>query len=222
MGKEKENAVPAQGADGAQNKRYHSNEFVNNFCAVYAASHGGNPPEPDRTVGNNGYVIGQEFTLTGEITFEDKEINNVKQTYLILTTEEGTNLSLMSIMGVSSLKGYNLKDELTVEYNVKKGNNVVKQTRTTKSDLLWDTDDGGQSIVGEFDFKQVYQPATRSLLDFAAYVAENTARFKGKKITYLGTACRPYTAKKDGTQNGESYKTGYARVMETKLWSIED
>jgi hypothetical protein len=194
------------------NKRFIESQFVKDFLSVYAAN-GGKKTEAEllaKNVGNNGYVIGQEFTLTGDIKTATSEINGAKQTYIVLTTEEGTELSLQTLMGVSSLKGYVFGEDVVIEFDGKDENNeAVKKSRKVRADF-----DKG-------DFENVWMPATRNLLTLAGMIAEKHINLAGKTASYLGTAVKPITAKKKGESNGEKFKEGYARAIETKLWSVK-
>lgn len=191
------------------NKRnFAESEFIKGFLAEYTAN-GGSKSETEmlaRSVGNNGYSIGQQFTLTGDIVVKTNKINGTTATYLVLTTEEGTDLSLMSLMGVSSLKGYDLNNDVTVEFKV--GND--KKSRTVRTDL-----------IADFDFATVWQPKSRILLELADMIHSGAVDLKGRVVTYLGVAVKPITAKKAGESNGEKFAAGYARAIETRLWSIE-
>jgi hypothetical protein len=190
-----------------ENKRNFSEvEFVKNFVATYKANGGDADSLAKRTVGNNGYSLGQQFTLKGEIVVKENEINGMKQTYLVLPTEEGTELSLMSLMGVSSLRGYEMTNEIEVQYL--DGTNTL--TRKVKTEVI----DG-------FKFEDVFKPASRNFLEFAGMIAEKEIDLKGKIATFLGTAVKPITAKKDSDGKSiEKFKKGFSRAIETKLWSI--
>lgn len=189
------------------NKRFIESEFVKGFMTVYEEAKGKDAADKmlNRTVGNNGYVVGQEFTLTGDIKTATNEINGTKQVYIVLPTKEGTDLSLMSLMGVSSLKGYDLENEVEINFI---GADKAKETRKVKSDFTADFDD-------------VWKPASRNLLELAGMIAEKHVNLTGKKATFLGTAVKPIIAKKKGESNGEKFDVGYHRAIETKLWSIE-
>ncbi len=190
-------------------KNYQENEFVKNFLSVYAANNGRKSPEEllNRTVGNNGFALGQRDVLTGDIKIKETEIDGKKQTFIVLPTVNGNEFSLMSLMGVSSLKGYELTNAVDVEFEVKN----TKQTRSIQSDLIED-----------FDFTDVWQPKSRNLLELAAMIADKEVNLTGKTVTFLGTAVKPFIAKKDGDATfGEIYKKGYKRAIETKLWKIE-
>lgn len=190
-----------------ENKKFLENEFVKSFLAVYEKSHNAEQVEKlkERIVGNNSHSVGQTFTLTGEIATKENNINGVTQVYIILKTKEGIELSLMSLMGVSSLNGYKFDKAYTVEFEI----DGDKHTREV------------QSTMPEKDFAKAWVIPTRNLLELAAMIADGTLPLKDKKVTFLGTAVKPYTAKKDGEQNGESYKAGYARAIETKIWSVK-
>jgi hypothetical protein len=194
------------------NKRFIESQFVTDFKALYEQVNGKEKLETleKRNVGNNGYVIGQEFHLTGDIKTATNEINGVKQVYIVLTTKEGTDLSLQPLMGVSSLKGYVFDTDVEIEFDGKdENNNSVKKSRKVRADF------------DKNRFEDVWMPPTRNLLTLAGMIAEKHVNLTGKTVTYLGTAVKPITAKKKGEQNNEKFKEGYARAIETKLWSIE-
>lgn len=193
------------------NKRFIESQFVTDFKAIYEEVNGKEKLEAleKRNVGNNGYVIGQEFHLTGDIKTVTNEINGVKQVYIALTTKEGTDLSLQALMGVSSLKGYVFDTDVDVEFDTKdETGSFVKKSRKVRSDF------------SKGDFNNVWMPETRNLLTLAGMIAEKHINLTNKTATYLGTAVKPITAKKRGEQNNEKFKEGYARAIETKLWSI--
>lgn len=189
-------------------RNFAESEFIKGFLTTYAENGGSKTAEEmlGRTVGNNGYTVGQSFTLTGDIAIKVNDINGNKQTYLVLPTVEGVDLSLMALMGVSSLKGYDLTNDVPVEFKV--GND--KKSRTVKSDL-----------IADFEFDMVWKPESRILLELADMIHHGDINMKGKTATYLGVAVKPITAKKAGESNGEKFAAGYARAIETKLWSIE-
>jgi hypothetical protein len=195
-------------------KDYSQNELVKKFLEKYGEVRGTKKAEEltEKTVGNNGYSIGQTFTLLGTIDFKEQTINGSETVYWYLPTKEGVDLSLMSLMGVSSLKGY-VDKNIEVEYYLTKkedGKNVDdKKSRTVTPDF-----------TPEDDFKKVWQPPTRHLLTLVAMIADGDENMVGKKVTFLGTAVKPFTAKSDNEQNGEKYRAGYQRAIETKLWSI--
>lgn len=193
----------------ANKKNYLENDLVKKFLADYKDARG-KDYDQTRIVGNNGYSVGQSFKLTGEIEYKTTEINGTKSVYWVLLAEGGVELSLMSLMGVSSLKGYcvdNTKEFPVEFYNAKTKD---KDTRTVTA-----------TVESDFDFEDVWQPPTRNLLDLAGMIADGDLNLKGKTVTYLGTAVKDFTAKKDSEQNGEKVKEGYKRVIETRLWSME-
>ena len=196
-------------------KNYQENALVKNFLTKYTEVNGADKAGEltEKVVGNNGYSVGQSFTLIGTIDFKEQTINGNKTVYWFLPTKEGVELSLMSLMGVSSLKGY-VGEAVEVEaYTTKKvGNKTedVKQSRIVTPEY----------IPADNDFNEVWQPATRNLLTLAGMIAEGDIDLKDKVATYLGIAVKPIVAKKDGEQNGEKYHTGYKRAIESRLWSI--
>lgn len=200
----------------ANKKNYQENELVKKFLEKYTEVNGQEKADKlsDKTIGNNGYEIGQQFTLLGTIDFKEQTVNGTKTVYWYLPTKEGTDLSLMSLMGVSSLKNYS-DESVEVEYYTVNGKGKdakdEKKTRTVTPDYL----------PKDNDFSEVWQPASRHLLTMVAMIADGDVDLKDKTATFLGTAVKPIVAKQDGTQNGEKYRAEYKRAIETKLWSIE-
>lgn len=195
-----------------ENKRNYSEvEFVKNFLATYTANHGEEKAnkQKDRMVGNNGYAIGQNFELTGEIAVNEMkdEKGKVTATYIVLKTKEGTDLSLMSLMGVSSLNGY-AKDGEKILNEWKEG--TQKKSEEVSNDL-----------IADFDFSRTWKPATRNLLDLAGMIASGDLDLKGAIVTYCGTAVKSITAKKAGELNGEKWDKDFKRVITTRMWYLD-
>lgn len=193
----------------AENKKsFLENESIQKFMAAYKGCHTDEQVKnlEKRTVGNNGYFIGQKFTLTGEADWKENTINGVKQVYWVLLTNEGAELSLQSLMGISSLKNYVL--EGTVEVDYLDGKNV--KTRTVAAEVM-----DGVTI------DDLWIPKSRHFLTEVQNILEGVENLKNRTVTFLGTAVRPIEAKKAGEQNGEKYAAGARRAIETKLWSVE-
>lgn len=190
-------------------KNYLENDLVKKFLADYKDAKG-KEYDTERIVGNNGFAVGQSFTLTGEIEYKTTEINGSKSVYWILKAEGGVEISLMSVMGVSSLKNYSTDREQNFPVDYFDNKTKEKETRQAHADL-----------VPNFKFDLVWQPPTRNLLTLAGMIADGDLNLKGKTITYLGYAVKDFKAKKDSEQNGEKVKEGYRRVIETRLWSID-
>lgn len=197
-----------------ENKKVDAQAFIKNYLDVYKAN-GGKKSEQDlldRVVGNNGYQLGVTYTLTGAIVVKTSKINGVAQTAIVLPTEEGAELSLANLMSVSSLKGYDLSgNDLTIEYyDVADKKQTTLKTRTTRTEL-----------VPEFNFEDVWQPPTRNFLTLAGQIADGTYDVTGNKVTFLGTACKPFKAKSAGEMGTETWKAENSRVIESKLWSLK-
>lgn len=188
--------------------------LVQNFIDEYNQIHPNQVNKlQSRLVGNNGFALGQSFTLTGELkiirNLSDKGVPTA--IYLALGTKEGTDISLQSIMNISSLNGYILNDTPIFEdYSTTKAKNAEKLTKEHQT-----------TLVEDFDFSDVYQPPTRNLIDFATQIQQGKVQLEGLKATYLGTAYKQITAKKDGDSFGEHYLAGYRRCIATKLWKVE-
>ena len=194
------------------NKRDYGDDskFIKNYLSIYTINCEKNIDVMsirERRVGCNGYTLGQKFILTGEIKTKISEIDGVKYVYIVLSTKEGIDLSLASLMGVSSLKGYVLDNDVEIQFL---GDDNMIMTRKVQSYLIKD-----------FDFAQVWQPPTRNYLDLAAKIAEGDLNLVNAKVTYLGIAVKPFKTKKRGMHSGEEFDVGFQRVIETHLWSLE-
>jgi hypothetical protein len=195
------------------------NKLVQNFIDEYSKVYPNNVDKlKTRIVGNNGFELGQTFTLTGALKIV-KNVNDKGDTtavYLALETKEGTDISLQSFMNISSLNGYALKDTpifedyATKQVTPKNINDIEKLTKEHKT-----------LLVEDFDFADVYQPTTRNLIEFATQIQQGKVNLEDKKLTYLGIAYKQITAKKCGESFGEYYGIGYRRCISTKLWKLE-
>lgn len=153
-------------------------------------------------VGSNGYGLGQTFTISGA-AWVTRKINGQNIGYAVFTTEEGTEISIKQVMGISSLSGYETSGSFPNESG--KNKNVVTEQVTAQ-------------VVEDFDFADVFQPETRKFLDFLD-LAES-GKFNGKTLTYLGVAVRPFVAKKASTSSGQEYAAGMQRTITVKLWGM--
>ena len=189
-------------------KSFLENETIKKFVEAYKACHTAEQYEnlEKRTVGNNGYFLGQTFTLTGDIDWKSQKINGTEQVYWFLKTVEGDELSLQSLMGISSLKNYLLSGSVEVEYL--DGNET--KTRTVTAD-----------VVAGTKIEDLWVPKSRHFLTEVQNILEGRETLANRKVTFLGTAVRPIVTKKSGDQNGEKFNKGFHRAIETKLWSVE-
>lgn len=183
--------------------------FVSDFVNLYAANGGVRSviDTTDWVVDNLSYALGQQFVLTGDIVIRKREIDGRMCVYLVLTTKCGRELSLMVLMGVSSLKGYDLENILEVEYI---GSNGDKATRYVRSEL-----------INNFNFAEAWQPPTRNYLELAAMIAEKEVDLTGATVTYLGTIYKPFIAKRSGEKFAEKFEQGFKRIIRTRLWAVK-
>lgn len=166
-----------------------------------------------KIIGNNGYSLGQEFHATGTLKVVEQEINGNKAVYVAVETTEGVDLSIKSLMGLSSLNGYHTQSPEGTE-------GFEHQWMDKASDKEYKSKMVAPSVVEDFDFSEAFQPKSRNLLEFIA-IAEEEELFKGKTIRYLGTVVRPYVAKKKSEGGFEHFKEGANRTISVKLWSVE-
>lgn len=160
--------------------------------------------ENEKRVGSNGYNIGQSFTLTGEIKIAKVTNGNGETTgvYLALPTKEGVDLSLQSLMGLSSLRGY----EMQGEADDSTGNHYDAE------------------VAGDVkkDFVGWKNLPSRDLYEMAARIESGDIKLEGKKVTYKGRVFRKWNARQAGTDltTGQSYAEGDARVSRVQLWHV--
>ena len=161
----------------------------------------------EKTVGNNGRPLDSEVTFTGKVDLIEREINGNKVSYYAAETKKGEWISAQSIMGVSSLNGY----ELTGKFP-HKNNEGQTEVSANVSEVF---------KANPSTFK-CWEPPTR---DFYEYIAQlqATELLKDVRLFYRGIAVRPYKAKKDfisATANGESWRKDDPRTMTAQIWTI--
>jgi hypothetical protein len=186
-------------------KRSFSNEFYDLYKSNGGIKSATNTDE--WLVDNLSYDLGQVFILTGEIRTKVKEINGRVCIYIILRTKCGRDLSLTSLMGVSSLKGYDLENKIEIDYIDINGK---RATRIVQSEL-----------INNFNFAETWQPPTRNYLKLAAMIAEKDIDLAGATVTYLGTVYKPFIAKRKGEYFTEQFESGFKRINRIRLWSVK-
>ena len=159
----------------------------------------------NQVIGSNGFALGQEFTITGA-AWVVRKINNQEIGYAVFTTKEGSEISIKQVMGISSLVGYETSGSFPNESGAKASEKVTEQVTA--------------QVVEDFKFENVFQPSTRKFLDFLDKA--DAGEFNGRTLTYLGVAVRPFTAKKNGTGNGQKYVAGMQRTITVKLWGMSE
>ena len=171
-----------------------------------------------RNVGNNGYVIGQQFELDG--TFGIEEIKNGNKTtgaYFACGTKQGVKLSLANLMGLSSLNGYKLEGEDTA-YLEPIGEDGP--TDNQKADSVKYTakvaDDVDDTFIGWEDCP------TRDIYDLVVRIENEQVRLEGITVEYKGQVIRGWDAKKKGNDltTNKSYSVGAHRVTRQHLFKV--
>ena len=171
-----------------------------------------------RNVGNNGYVIGQQFELDG--TFGVEEIKNGNKTtgcYFACGTKQGVKLSLASLMGLSSLNGYKLEGEDTA-YLEPIGENGP--TDKQKADSIKYTakvaDDVDDTFIGWEDCP------TRDIYDLVVRIENEQVKLEGMTVEYKGQVIRGWDAKKGGDDlaTAKKYVAGAHRVTRQHLFKV--
>lgn len=163
-----------------------------------------------RIVGNNGMAVGQEIELTGTLNPAVPVKNAEGKTtavFIGLETTEGNFLSLQSMMGISSMRGYSETEPAVNETRVKATKQSPVKSETIKPE-----------VTEDFDFDQMWKPETRDLYDMAALIMADPSIVQGK-WQYCGVLVRQITAKKDATARSfEKYCEGDKRAMSAKMW----
>ena len=131
--------------------------------------------------------------------------DGVSHPWIAVRFTDGTAVSLRSLMGVPSMEGFATEgsypcDEFT-------GNTLTtgEREQTTRE---------AEATAGAFDPANRYVPTTWCLNDF---LNEEANKLKGAKVTYRGTALKPYTVRRPF---GNQVPGGRA-VISVDLWEVE-
>ena len=170
-----------------------------------------------RNVGNNGYVIGQQFELDG--TFGVEEIKNsdkVTGAYFACGTRQGVKLSLASLMGLTSLRGYTLSGEDTSYLSKITGEPTEAQLKDSVKYTAKVADDVDETFVGWADCP------TRDIYDLVVRIENEQFSLDGITVEYKGQAIRGWDAKKGGDDIvvGKKYTAGAHRVTRQHLFKV--
>ena len=170
-----------------------------------------------RNVGNNGYVIGQQFELDG--TFGVEEIKNgdkVTGAYFACGTRQGVKLSLASLMGLTSLRGYKLSGEDTSYCAKINGEPTEAQLKDSVKYTAQVADDVDETFVGWADCP------TRDIYDLVVRIENEQFKLDGISVEYKGQVIRGWEAKKTGDDIvvGKKYAQGAHRVTRQHLFKV--
>ena len=187
-----------------ETKDFSSSKLVTDYFAALKDK-GLQLPDFSREIGRNGYYPGQTFHAIGLVIVPATD--TLPTPYIGVETTEGVTLSVKSLMGLSSIRGYQLEGSYPSEFLTKEGEKATEQIEA--------------AVINGFRFDEAFQPSTRNFLDFVAE-CEASKFFEDKTITYLGTVVRPFVAKKPSNPSfSEQYKEGFARCITAKLWSVK-
>ena len=170
-----------------------------------------------RNVGNNGYVIGQQFELDG--SFGVEEIKNGDKTtgaYFACGTRQGVKLSLASLMGLTSLRGYMLSGEDTSYCAKINGEPTEAQLKDSVKYTAKVADDVDETFVGWADCP------TRDIYDLVVRIENEQFKLDGISVEYKGQVIRGWEAKKTGDDIvvGKKYAQGAHRVTRQHLFKV--
>jgi hypothetical protein len=192
--------------------------ILKQFKQEYDALHPDGKPidlTKERIVGRNGYFIGQQFHLTGELVVAPVNDADGKKTgvFLALKTKEGVDLSLAALMGVTSLRGYTLEGKLKEE---RKGANPEDLNEFTAEV----SDKVKAQAAKNNEFKGWVIP-TRDLYKMAAMIEADASIVADKTVTFEGIALRPVRRRQDNTDfNGIDWQAGDVSIITQRLWSV--
>ena len=170
-----------------------------------------------RNVGNNGYVIGQQFELDGTFSVEEiKNGDNVTGAYFACGTKQGVKLSLASLMGLTSLRGYKLSGEDTSYCAKINGEPTEAQLKDSVKYTAQVADDVDETFVGWADCP------TRDIYDLVVRIENEQFRLNGISVEYKGQVIRGWEAKKTGDDIvvGKKYAQGAHRVTRQHLFKV--
>lgn len=158
----------------------------------------------EQVIGSNGYALGQKFTITGA-AWVTRNINGAIIGYAVFTTEEGAEISIKQVMGISSLVGYETSGSFPNESGARMSEKTTEQVTA--------------QVVEDFKFSDVFQPSTRKFLDFLDIA--DKGEFNGHTLTYLGVAVRPFVAKTNSSaKSSQEYTARMQRTITVKLWGM--
>ena len=158
----------------------------------------------EQVIGSNGYALGQKFTISGA-AWVTRQINGATIGYAVFTTEEGAEISIKQVMGISSLVGYETSGSFPNESGARMSEKTTEQVTA--------------QVVEDFKFSDVFQPSTRKFLDFLDIA--DRGEFNGRTLTYLGVAVRPFVAKTNSSaKSSQEYTAGMQRTITVKLWGM--
>ena len=170
-----------------------------------------------RNVGNNGYVIGQQFELDGTFGVEEiKNGDNVTGAYFACGTKQGVKLSLASLMGLTSLRGYKLSGEDTSYCAKINGEPTEAQLKDSVKYTAQVADDVDETFVGWADCP------TRDIYDLVVRIENEQFKLNGISVEYKGQVIRGWDAKKTGDDIvvGKKYAQGAHRVTRQHLFKV--
>lgn len=170
-----------------------------------------------RNVGNNGYVIGQQFELDGSFGIEEiKNGDKVTGAFFACGTKQGIKLSLASLMGLTSLRGYMLEGEDTAYLSKVNGEPTDAQKKDAVKYIAKVADDVDELFVGWADCP------TRDIYDLVVKIENEQVQLEGITVEYKGQVIRGWDAKKGGSDitTDKNYTAGAHRVSRQHLFKV--
>lgn len=134
--------------------------------------------------------------------FTSKE--GVKHPWLAVRFTDGTAVSLRSLMGLPSMEGFSTEGVFSVDEFT--GNTLPTGEKETTTREV-------EATAGEFDPAKRFVPSTWCVNDF---LNEEAKMLIGAKVTYWGTALKPYTVRKPF----DNQVLGGRAVISVGLWEV--
>jgi hypothetical protein len=194
-----------------------NSQLLKDFQQQYNALHGDRPIDvtKERIVGRNGYYLGQQFHLTGEIYPAPVTDSDGKKTgvFLALKTKENVDLSLAALMGVTSLRGYTLDGTLKEQRAGARPEDLNEFTAEVSEKVK-------TQAAKDNSFKGWNIP-TRDLYKLAAMIEADASLVANKVATFEGIALRSIKRRQDTTDfNNVDWHVGDISVITQRLWSV--
>lgn len=162
-------------------------------------------------IGNNGYAVGQTFTLTGNVAMRDYKVGDAKGKSPQAETTDGNWISIKAIMGLSSPRGYVFSGKLEA---CRKAEAEKKSKGTAYTSY--------EEVTADCDIPVEEYPSdnfsSRDLFEVYAACKANKEILEGATLTYHGIIARIAVAKKADT-NGRH--VGDEFIIQSRVWTLE-
>lgn len=159
----------------------------------------------NRQEGGNGFMVGEELTLTGSVSIQVvKNDNGEGNVFYAAETTDGRFLSLKNLIA-PNLTGYKFEGDFK-ETATKDG-----ETKATYT---------AEALPGfkPTEYGKLDMP-TRNVIELYAAIKAGKVSLSNRKIVLVAKGCRPITAKVAVHTGSLSYEVGAERVMRVSVWA---